>query len=78
MRHYRLIQVEKARCPVTLLYRVLNVGRSGTTHPRCAGPATAIFEWIELWYNRWRRYSALGYRSLIAAEEVLLLQDHAV
>ncbi|WP_415630145.1 integrase core domain-containing protein [Nocardioides dubius] len=29
---------------------------------------TAIFEWIEAWYNPTRRHSALGHRSLIEFE----------
>lgn len=40
---------------------------------------TAIFEWLEVWYNRQRRHSALGYRAPVAHEEqqLLLLQDLA-
>jgi len=41
--------------------------------PSRAAARTAIFEWIEVWYNRQRRHSALGYQSPIAWEEVLLL-----
>ena len=32
------------------------------TWPTRAAARTAIFEWIEVWYNRQRRHSALGYR----------------
>lgn len=32
--------------------------------------ATAIFEWIEAWYNPARRHSALGYRSPIEFEDL--------
>ncbi len=50
-----------------------------------AGPTrtaarTAIFAWIEVWYNRQRRHSALGYQAPVAHEEqhlLLLLQDLA-
>jgi len=43
-----------------------------------AAARSAIFEWLEIWYNRRRRHSALAYRSPIAHEEhMLLLHDHA-
>jgi len=29
----------------------------------CAGPSGAVFEFIEIWYNRQRRHSTLGYRT---------------
>jgi len=40
---------------------------------------TAIFEWIEVWYNRQRCHSALAYRAPVAheARHLLLLQDPA-
>ncbi len=40
---------------------------------------SAIFEWLEIWYNRQRRHSALAYRAPVAFEEelLLLLQDLA-
>ena len=40
---------------------------------------SAIFEWLEIWYNRQRRHSALAYRAPVAHEEqhLLLLQDLA-
>ena len=49
------------------------------TWPTRAAARTAIFEWIEVWYNRQRRHSALAYRAPIAHEEqhLLLLQDPA-
>ena len=31
----------------------------------------AIFVWIEVWYNRQRTHSALGYRSPLAFEQAL-------
>ena len=31
-----------------------------------------LFEFIEIWYNRQRRHSALGYRSPVQYEEELL------
>jgi transposase InsO family protein len=34
---------------------------------------TAIFEWIEVFYNRQRRHSALAYQPPVTFEEVLLL-----
>ena len=48
------------------------------TWPTRAAARQAIFEWLEVWYNRQRRHSALAYRSPVAWEEqVLLLQDAA-
>ncbi len=35
----------------------------------CAEDRLSIFEYIELWYNRQRRYSALGYQSPEAFEQ---------
>jgi putative transposase len=37
--------------------------------PTRAAARQAIFEWIEVWYNRQRRHSALGYRSPAAFEQ---------
>ncbi len=47
--------------------------------PTRAAARTAIFEWIEVWYNRQRRHSALAYRAPVAheAQHWLLLQDLA-
>lgn len=46
--------------------------------PTRAAARTAIFEWLEVFYNRQRCHSALAYRSPVAHEEcVLLLQDLA-
>ena len=44
-----------------------------------AAARQAVFEWLELWYNRQRRHSALAYHSPVAWEErlMLLLQDRA-
>jgi len=49
------------------------------TWPTRAAARTAIFEWIEVWYNRQRRHSALAYRAPVAheAQQLLLLQDLA-
>ena len=49
------------------------------TWPTRAAAQTAIFEWIEVWYNRQRRHSTLGYLTPVAHEEqhLLLLQDLA-
>ncbi len=49
------------------------------TWPTRVAARQAIFEWIEVWYNRQRRHSALAYRTPVAREEqhVLLLQDLA-
>ncbi len=41
--------------------------------PSRAAARLALFEWLEVWYNRQRRHSALGYRSPVAHEEHLLL-----
>ena len=41
--------------------------------PTRAAARTAIFEWLEVWYNRQRRHSALGYRPPVAFEEDVLL-----
>ncbi len=47
--------------------------------PTRAAARTAIFAWLEVWYNRQRRHSALSYRAPVANEEqhLLLLQDPA-
>ncbi|MER6143084.1 IS3 family transposase [Streptomyces sparsogenes] len=39
--------------------------------PNRAAAHTAIFEWIESWYNLHRLHSTLGYRSPIAYEAPL-------
>jgi len=41
--------------------------------PTRAAARTAIFEWIEVWYNRQRRHSTLGYLTPVAHERQLLL-----
>ena len=47
--------------------------------PTRAAARTAIFEWIEIWYNRQRAHSALAYRAPVAheAQHWLLLPDLA-
>ena len=47
--------------------------------PTRAAARLAIFEWIEVWYNRQRRHSALAYGAPVAheAQHLLLLQDQA-
>jgi len=49
------------------------------TWPTRAAARLAIFEWLEVWYNRQRRHSALSYRAPVAYEDqhLLLLQDPA-
>ena len=43
-----------------------------------AAARQAVFEWLEVWYNRQRRHSALAYHSPVAWEESpMLLQDRA-
>jgi putative transposase len=37
----------------------------------------AIFEFIEVWYNRKRRHSSLGYLSPLAFEETILNKKKA-
>ncbi len=39
------------------------------TWPTRAAARRAIFEWVEVWYNRQRRHSALGYLSPARFEE---------
>jgi len=52
--------------------------RADRPWPTRAAARLALFEWLEVWYNRQRRHSALAYRSPVAYEEhVLLLQDLA-
>jgi transposase InsO family protein len=41
--------------------------------PSRAAARQAIFEWIEVWYNRERRHSALRYQSPVAWAEAMLL-----
>jgi len=47
--------------------------------PTRAAARQAIFEWLEVWYNRQRRHSALAYQAPVAHEtqHMLLLQDQA-
>ncbi len=47
--------------------------------PTRAAVRQAIFEWLEVWYNRQRRHSALAYHAPVAHEEghMLLLHDLA-
>jgi putative transposase len=46
--------------------------------PTRAAARLAIFEWIEVWYNRQRRHSTLGYLTPVAHErQVLLLSNRA-
>jgi len=52
----------------TLRWELLN-RHQWQTH---AGARTAIFEYIEVWYNRQRRHSALGYLSPLQFEQQLL------
>jgi transposase InsO family protein len=42
-----------------------------------AAARTALFEWIEVFYNRQRAHSALAFQPPAMFEEVLLLSDHA-
>ncbi len=46
------------------------------TWPSRAAARLAIFAWIEVWYNRQRRHSTLGYLTPVAHErQVLLLSN---
>ncbi len=46
--------------------------------PTRADARTAVFEWVEVWYNRQRAHSALAYRPPAVFEEnMLLLSDLA-
>jgi transposase InsO family protein len=45
--------------------------------PSRAAARTAIFAWIEVWYNRQRRHSALSYRPPATFEEDMLLSGIA-
>jgi transposase InsO family protein len=49
------------------------------TWPTRAAARQAIFEWLEVWYNRQRLHSALAYQAPVAheAQHLLLLQDQA-
>ncbi len=40
--------------------------------PTRAAARLATFAWLEVWYNRRRRHSALTYRSPVAHEEQVL------
>jgi transposase InsO family protein len=41
--------------------------------PTRTAARTAIFEWLEIWYNRQRRHSGLNYQPPVAFEEDVLL-----
>ncbi len=43
------------------------------TWPTRAAARLAIFEWLEVWYNRQRRHSTLGYLTPVVHESQLLL-----
>ena len=43
------------------------------TWPTRAAARTAIFAWLEVWYNRQRRHSALNYQPPVTFEEDVLL-----
>ncbi len=45
--------------------------------PTRASARLPIFAWLEIWYNRQRRHSALGYAPPAVFEELLLLSPHA-
>jgi transposase InsO family protein len=45
--------------------------------PTRAAAQTAIFEWLEVFYNRQRRHSALNYHAPVTFEELLLLSRPA-
>jgi transposase InsO family protein len=45
--------------------------------PTRAAARLAIFEWIEVWYNRQRRHSTLGYLTPVAHEKQVLLCPQA-
>ncbi len=47
---------------VELIYR--------TRYGRKEQAAIAVFEWIETWYNRNRRHSALGNRTILEFEQI--------
>jgi putative transposase len=51
----------------TLKTELLN----GTVYGTHAAARQAVFEYIEVWYNRQRRHSALGYRSPVEFEQQL-------
>ena len=57
------------RCFATLKAEVADA----RVWPSRAAARTAIFEWVEVWYNRQRRHSALNYRAPVTFEEDVLL-----
>ena len=67
MSRFRFIAVEKATYPVVRLCRVLKVSKTELLHrqswPTRRQARTAIFEYIEAFYNCQRRHSTLGYLS---------------
>ena len=46
--------------------------------PTRAAARTALFEWLEVFYNRQRAHSALAFQPPAKFEEVLLLSDDAI
>ncbi len=46
--------------------------------PTRAAARQAIFAWLEVWYNRQRRHSALAYRSPVSYEDTMLLLSQQV
>jgi len=46
--------------------------------PTRAAARLAVFEWLEVWYNRQRRHSALAYHRPVSYEGTLLLLSRSV
>ena len=46
--------------------------------PTRAAARQAIFEWLEVWYNRQRCHSTLAYHSPVSYEDTMLLLSQQV
>jgi transposase InsO family protein len=67
----------EARCDIGAYQGTLTSECVTERYPSRAAARTSIFEYIEVWYNRQRRHSTLGYRSPEQFEANHAMSSHA-